>query len=172
MDNPITRKSWSPYLVGAAVGVLSWFAFATADKPLGITTAFENTAALVEKGAIPNFEQANDYYAAKANEGKSPKIDWEWMLVLGVFLGAVSAALWRSSLLRRWIAWTGAAAATLSTAAVLALLWAPASLLLPVGRGLAMLWILATSVALLVGRSGEAMVDAGSPADGRPARPA
>jgi uncharacterized protein len=88
MDNPITRKSWSPYVVGAAIGVLSWFAFATADKPLGITTAFENTAALIEKAAIPNFEQTNDYYAAKAKEGKSPKIDWEWMLVIGVFLGA------------------------------------------------------------------------------------
>jgi uncharacterized membrane protein YedE/YeeE len=92
MYNLITRKSWSPYFVGAAIGVLSWFAFASADKPLGITTAFENTAALVEKAAIPNFEQANDYYAAKAQEGKSPKVDWEWMLVLGVFIGALLSA--------------------------------------------------------------------------------
>lgn len=92
MENPITRNSWSPYVVGAAIGVLSWFAFATADKPLGITTAFENTAALVEKAATPNYEQTNDYYTAKAKEGKSPKIDWEWMLVLGVFLGALLSA--------------------------------------------------------------------------------
>ena len=92
MDNPLTRKSWSPYVVGAAIGVLSWFAFATADKPLGITTAFENTAAMVEKAVIPNFEQTNDYYAVKAREGKSPKIDWEWMLVVGVFLGALVSA--------------------------------------------------------------------------------
>ncbi len=92
MDNPITRKSWSPYVVGAAIGVLSWFALATADKPLGITTAFENTAALVEKAAVPNVEQTNEYYAAKAKEGKSPKIDWEWMLVLGVFVGALLSA--------------------------------------------------------------------------------
>ena len=92
MDNPITRRSWSLYVVGAAIGVLSWFAFATADKPVGITTAFENTAALVEKAAIPDFEQANGYFAAKAKEGKSPKVDWEWMLVLGVFLGALLSA--------------------------------------------------------------------------------
>lgn len=92
MVNPITRKSWSPYLVGAFIGVLSWFAFASVDKPLGITTAFENTAALIEKSAIPNFEQTNDYYSVKAEEGKSPKIDWEWMLVLGVFLGALLSA--------------------------------------------------------------------------------
>lgn len=92
MDNPVTRKSWSPYVVGAAIGVLSWFAFATADKPLGITTAFENTAALVGKAAIPSFEQSNEYFEAKASEGKSPKIDWEWMLVLGVFVGALLSA--------------------------------------------------------------------------------
>jgi len=92
MDNPLTRKSWSPYVVGAAIGVLSWFAFATADKPLGITTDFENTAALIEKAAIPNFEKTNEYYEAKAKQGRSPKIDWEWMLVLGVFVGALLSA--------------------------------------------------------------------------------
>ncbi|HEY3079620.1 MAG TPA: hypothetical protein VGM69_06905 [Chloroflexota bacterium] len=91
------------------------------------------------------------------------------VLFLGVFLGAASAAVWSSSLLPRWVAWTGAVAAVASTLAALALLWEPATLLLPVARGLAMLWILATSLALLVGRSGEAMA-AGEPSlEGRPA---
>ena len=40
MTNPFTMKSWSPYVVGVGVGVLSWVAFATADKPLGVSTAF------------------------------------------------------------------------------------------------------------------------------------
>lgn len=92
MDNPLTRKSWSPYLVGAAIGVLSWFTFASANKPLGITTAFENTAAIGEKAMIPNVEQTNEYFAAKAKEGKTPKNDWEWMLVVGVFAGALLSA--------------------------------------------------------------------------------
>lgn len=92
MNNVLARKSWSPYVVGAAIGVLSWFTFASANKPLGITTAFENTAALAEKAMIPNFEQTNDYYAAKAKDGKTPKIDWEWMLVVGVFVGAFLSA--------------------------------------------------------------------------------
>lgn len=89
--NALKQKSWSPYTVGAALGVLSWFAFATADHGLGITTAFENTAALVGQ-AVPGVKDSYPYYAAKAGEGKSPQIDWEWMLVLGVFLGA-----WASS---------------------------------------------------------------------------
>jgi hypothetical protein len=89
MTNPLTMKSWPPYAVGVGVGLLSWFAFATADQPLGITTAFENTAALTTKAVAPGIEQTNGYFAAKAEEGKSPKIGWEWMLVVGVFVGAL-----------------------------------------------------------------------------------
>jgi uncharacterized protein len=87
------RKSWSPYIAGAAIGVLSWFAFWSADQPLGITTAFENTAALVEKAVAPDLSKRNDYFEQKEREGKPPIIGWEVMLVLGVFIGA-----WVSSL--------------------------------------------------------------------------
>ena len=86
--NPLTKKSWSPYLVGVGIGVLSWFTFATADRQIGITTAFEYTAALTEKEIAPRLAQGNPYFTEKAKENKSPKIDWEWMLVIGVFLGA------------------------------------------------------------------------------------
>lgn len=89
MTNPLSTKSWPPYAVGVGIGLLSWFAFATADKPLGISTAFENTAALTEKAIVPGVEQMNGYFPAKDAEGKPPKIGWEWMLVLGVFVGAL-----------------------------------------------------------------------------------
>lgn len=88
MTNPLTMKSWPPYAVGIGIGVLSWFALASADHLLGISTAFENTAALTEKAVVSGVEETNGYFAAKAAEGKSPKIGWEWMLVLGVFVGA------------------------------------------------------------------------------------
>jgi uncharacterized membrane protein YedE/YeeE len=81
----LKQKSWSPYLVGAAIGILSWFAFASADHPLGITTAFENTAALLIQGGHP---EANFVQALAQDRESSPKINWEWMLVLGVFIGA------------------------------------------------------------------------------------
>lgn len=85
--NALKKRTWSPYLVGAGIGVLSWIAFATVDKPIGITTAFENTAALGLKSAAPALVQP--HLEAKAKDNKSPKIDWEWMLVAGVFVGAL-----------------------------------------------------------------------------------
>lgn len=84
--NVLRLRSWSPYVVGIGIGLLSWFAFATANRPIGITTAFEYTAALTEQAAAP--ELAQPYLHAKAKEDKPPKIDWEWMLVIGVFVGS------------------------------------------------------------------------------------
>lgn len=89
MTNPLSMKSWPPYAVGVGIGLLSWFAFATANRPLGVSTAFEHSAALVEKAVVPGVEQTNRYFAAKSDEGKPPKIGWEWMLVLGVLVGAL-----------------------------------------------------------------------------------
>jgi uncharacterized protein len=87
MNNPLARKSWSPYLVGVGIGVLSWFAFWSAGHPLGITTAFEHTAALTIKTALPDVAETNDYF-----QKESPKIGWELMLVVGVLLGSTISA--------------------------------------------------------------------------------
>jgi uncharacterized membrane protein YedE/YeeE len=92
MTNPFTMKSWSPYVVGAAIGVLSWIAFATADKHLAITLQYEHIAALAEKAVVPQVEQSNKYYAVRAEQGLSPKIGWYMMLLVGVFLGALISA--------------------------------------------------------------------------------
>lgn len=88
-------KAWSPYVVGAGIGILSWFAFATADHPLGITTPFEHSAALAFQSIDPDIIQRNVYYH---NPENAPGIGWEWMLVLGVFVGAsLSARLSRDT---------------------------------------------------------------------------
>lgn len=85
--SPLRKRSWSPWAAGALLGALSWFAFATADHGLGITTAFESTAALVERAVAPGFAAATGYFDAHR-----PTIGWEWMLVVGVFLGSFLSA--------------------------------------------------------------------------------
>lgn len=88
MSNIFTMKSWSPYAVGAAIGMLSWFAFLSADHPLGISTTFETTAALSLQGSVSDLADGDSFY-----QEHTPKIGWEWMLVVGVFLGSLTSSL-------------------------------------------------------------------------------
>lgn len=92
MPHPLSNKSWSPYLVGAGIGLLSWFTFASVNQPIGVTSAFEEASALALKAASPAIEQTNPYFAKKAAEGKPPDIGWEWMLVGGIFIGAFASS--------------------------------------------------------------------------------
>jgi hypothetical protein len=88
MANAFTKKSWSPYLVGAGIGVLSWFSFATADKHLAITLQYEHIAGLIQKAVAPDIAESNHYDEVRDRQGKPPKISWELMLLVGVFFGA------------------------------------------------------------------------------------
>lgn len=80
----IRARSWSPWAVGAGIGVLSWFAFALAGHGLGITTAFEQAAALVERSLFPSWTATTGLF-----EDRPPQIGWYWTLVVGVFLGSL-----------------------------------------------------------------------------------
>jgi len=89
------RINWSPYMVGAGIGVLSWIAFAVFGDPLGVTTAYSRIASLF---AIPvigaDAVASNSYW-------KSMPLAWDygvWFLVgipLGALLSAVLSGTWR-----------------------------------------------------------------------------
>ncbi|HSR10615.1 MAG TPA: YeeE/YedE thiosulfate transporter family protein [Thermodesulfobacteriota bacterium] len=79
------RPAWPPYVVGAAIGGLETFAMLTAKRPLGVTTAFETTAALAAKRLAPGIMDTDRF---ERERGEAPKIDWQWALVAGVLLGS------------------------------------------------------------------------------------
>ena len=82
-------EALSPYVAGAGVGALCWVAFATAKKPLGVTTAFESTAAGIAQNLAPQAMRVNKYLATR---DEAPAIDWEWMLAAGITVGSYLAA--------------------------------------------------------------------------------
>ena len=43
----LTEVSWSPYIAGAGIGVLSCLALVVADRPLGCSTAFVKARGLI-----------------------------------------------------------------------------------------------------------------------------
>jgi uncharacterized protein len=79
----------SPYMIGGALGLLNTFAFATAKRGLGVTTAFESTAALAGRRIAPNAMNVNEYVARRE---ETPKVDWESLLVAGVLAGSYLAS--------------------------------------------------------------------------------
>ena len=88
------RNGWSPYLGGALTGlllilsVLVTYQLFGHPRYLGTSTAYVRVAGMVEKALSPKAVVQNEYYG---KEGTG--IDWKVMLVLGVPLGALLAAL-------------------------------------------------------------------------------
>jgi hypothetical protein len=98
VDASTTGAAWSPYLVGALIGVLSMFTFYFSNKPLGASTAYARVAGLVGQVVARRHTDSRHYYAKK-----EPKIDWEVMLVVGIVIGAFLAAWSGGELTGRWL---------------------------------------------------------------------
>ena len=79
--------AWSPYLVGALIGVLSMATFYFSDKPLGASSAYTRIAGLLTRLVSPRHAKSLPLYRET-----EPKVEWEMMLVVGVVFGAFVAA--------------------------------------------------------------------------------
>ncbi len=86
----LRRPRWSPYVVGAGIGILSWITFGFMDEALGASTSFVRVAGWIVGVFAPGHLDANPYYRKYLIE--QPAFDWQvWMLV-GLFLGALLAS--------------------------------------------------------------------------------
>ena len=86
---------WNPYLAGALSGVVGILSVWLAGKYFGASTSFVRTAGLIEQLFGPERVAQMDYFIKTA-----PKIDWQWMFVVGIFLGALISAVTSGSF--RW----------------------------------------------------------------------
>jgi len=83
-----TASIWSPYLAGAGIGVLLWIAFLFSGRPIGCSTAFSRTAGMIQCCIFGNDTKDSEYY-----QMVQPKIEWQWMLVLGIVIGAFISSM-------------------------------------------------------------------------------
>lgn len=90
--------AWSPYLVGALIGVLSMLTFYFSNKPLGASTAYARLAGMFGRAVAPTHTASLTYY-----QKNKPAIDWEVMLVLGAIAGAFLAAWHGGELTGEWL---------------------------------------------------------------------
>ena len=85
---------WSPYLAGALTGLLAIASvFATTQwlgktSYLGASTTFVRAAGLLEQQAFASHVASNEYYTKE-----KVRVDWQFMLVTGIFLGALISSI-------------------------------------------------------------------------------
>jgi uncharacterized membrane protein HdeD (DUF308 family) len=79
---------WSPYLAGALAGVVGILSVVIAGKYFGASTSFVRTAGMIEQFFGPERVAQMDYFIRVA-----PKIDWQWMFMIGIVFGAFISAV-------------------------------------------------------------------------------
>jgi len=84
----LTAERWSPYVVGAGIGVLGALSFLLSDKTIGCSTAFARTSGMIERLVRGRRAAGRPYYAKFP-----PVVDWEWLLVAGIAVGSFLSAI-------------------------------------------------------------------------------
>jgi len=94
----LSLKEWSPYLVGFGIGILNCIAFLLCDKPLACSAAYSRTSGMIE-GLFSGPKVVDKAYYKKF----SPSIEWDWMLVLGMIIGAFISAMLSGQFHLEWV---------------------------------------------------------------------
>ncbi len=100
----LMEARWSPYVVGIGIGILSWFTFLISNKPIACSTTFAKSSGMIEK-LFRGDKVAQKAYYEKINL----KVDWQFMLVIGIVLGSFLSATLSGSFGLQWVPdlWAG-----------------------------------------------------------------
>lgn len=90
--------AWSPYLVGALIGLLSMATFYFSAKALGASSAYAALAGMLGRVVAPKHTNSLKYF-----QDNPPAVDWGFMLVAGTVVGAFLAAWQGSELTGQWL---------------------------------------------------------------------
>ena len=90
--------AWSPYVVGAGIGVLSWLTFYFADKPIGASSFYATVAGFIGKWVARKHTQSLKYYQANP-----PAVDYGFVFVICTILGGFIAAWTGDEIRNEWL---------------------------------------------------------------------
>jgi uncharacterized protein len=80
-------RGWNPYVAGALAGLLLVFSVWFTGKYVGASTTFVRASGYVERIFDPGRVASLEYFKKEA-----PKIDWQFLFVIGIFVGALIAS--------------------------------------------------------------------------------
>jgi hypothetical protein len=78
------EKGWNPYLSGALCGLVIVFSVWLSGNFFGTSTTFVRTVGMLERLISPERVATMPYFIKEL-----PHIDWQWMFVIGIFLGSL-----------------------------------------------------------------------------------
>lgn len=84
---PYPEPAWSPYLVGALIGVLTMLTLTFSRKPVGASSAYADLAGMLGRLVAPRHIASLNYY-----QQHKPAMSWTLVFVLGAILGSFLAA--------------------------------------------------------------------------------
>lgn len=84
----LTDTRWSPYAVGIGIGILSWLSFLISGKPIATSTTYAIAGGMIEEMITGQKARQRPYYRKI-----KLKINWQWMLVVGVVIGSFISAI-------------------------------------------------------------------------------
>jgi len=90
--------SWSPYLVGAAIGVVSWLTFYFSDKPIGASSFYAQLAGFLGQLITPRHTASLTYF-----KDKPPRVSWGFVFVVAIIVGGAIAALTGGEFANEWL---------------------------------------------------------------------
>jgi uncharacterized protein len=116
---PYPEPAWSPYVVGALIGILVLSTLLLAGKKIGASSAYSDTAGMIGRLVAPKHIASLPYY-----QKSKPMIGWTLTIVLGAILGSFLAAwtggeLTGTYLQDMWVARFGADSGPLRTVVAL-----------------------------------------------------
>jgi hypothetical protein len=86
-DQNQRNKGWSPYLAGALTGLLLVFSVWFTGKYVGASTTFVRSAGYIESLFHAERVAGMEYFKKEL-----PKIDWQFLFVIGILFGSLIAS--------------------------------------------------------------------------------
>lgn len=90
--------AWSPYLVGAGIGLLSWLTFYFSDKPIGASSFYAQLAGFI--GRVFNKRHVDSLAYFQANP---PQMGWGFVFVVFTIVGGWIAAITGGEFANEWL---------------------------------------------------------------------
>jgi len=98
MEQKGNDKGWNPYVAGFLTGLLLIASVWFTGKYVGASTTFVRSAGYIEKVFDAERVGAMEYFKKEV-----PKIDWQFLFVIGIFVGSLIASTTSKTFRQQWV---------------------------------------------------------------------